>query len=58
MILFLVKFGNINVVTWARGREDAKHRAHSWIGGDAEQYIVEPLTAEGDRVHLDITLAV
>lgn len=56
--LFLVSFGNIKVITWALGRESAKRNAHDWIGGNMDQYIVSPLTNPGDRIHLDITLAV
>jgi hypothetical protein len=58
MILFMVEVGNVHVITWAHGREGAKRNANTWIGGDPDKYIVTPLTAPGDRVHLDITLAV
>lgn len=55
-IFFLVAFGNIKYFTWALDREDAKRNAHSWIGGNADDYVVEPLTNKGDRVKLDLIL--
>jgi hypothetical protein len=57
-ILFLVTMGNIRVITWARNREDAKNQAHAWIGWEKDNYTVSPLTNEGDRIHLNITLQV
>lgn len=57
-ILFIVNFGNIRVVTWASGREEAKRNAHVWLGADPDKYIVTPLSEIGDRVRIDITLAI
>ena len=56
MILFHVKLGNAIVITWARSREVAKSQAMAWLGNDPEKYVVTPLTSEGDRVRLNITL--
>jgi len=39
-------------------REEAKRNAHRWIGSDKDNYIVWPLTNDGDRIHLDITIQV
>lgn len=49
---------NIKFITWAMNREAAKRKAGTWIGGNADNYIVEPLTMPGDRVKLDIVLSV
>lgn len=48
---WLVRKGNVHVITNTvrDDREDAKRKAHGWIGGDPETYIVEPLTKHGDR---------
>jgi hypothetical protein len=52
---------NVHVVVWAMGREHAKSRAESWLQGSyggKDNWDVIPITAPGDRVHLDITLSV
>jgi hypothetical protein len=51
-ILFLVEMGNIHVLTYSWNREQAKRDAHKWMGGDADNYIVSPLTEPGDRIRL------
>lgn len=58
-ILFLVEFGNAHYLCVARNREDAKRQAHSWMGGgDSDNYTVTPLTQDGDRIHVAITVQV
>lgn len=56
--LFVIGFGNIRFVCWAMDREDAKRQAYHWIGGNAESYVVTPISEPGDRVHIALTLAV
>jgi hypothetical protein len=56
--LFLVSLDNIRVIIWATGREDAKRQAKSWLRGDADSYIVSPLSESGDKVHLAIMLTI
>ena len=56
--LYMCGIGNIKVIVVARDRESAKRNAHSWIGGNPEQYTVTPLTNPGDRIHLALTLYV
>lgn len=58
MILFLCTHEKAHVLTWAKDREDAKKKAQQWLWHDADRYIVTPLTAPGDRINLNITLAV
>ena len=58
-ILFLVTSGNSHVIVYARDRERAKRDAQRWLGnynGGPDNYTVTPLTSQGDRVHLDLTL--
>lgn len=57
MILFLCTDGNAHVVVWAYDREQAKRQARQWLDRNPDYYVVSPLTAPGDRVHLDITLS-
>ena len=62
-IMFLVhpKNTNIRVITYARDREGAKRGAARWLGngwGGLDNWEVTPLTEDGDRVHLDVTLSV
>ena len=57
-ILFMVEMGNIHYLCFATDREDAKRQAHAWIGGNADHYIVSPLTGIGDRLHISLTIAV
>ena len=54
--IYMVEYGNIHVFTIAANRERAKHNAYSWIGGNADRYVVTPLTKPGDKVHLVFTL--
>jgi hypothetical protein len=56
--LFLCSLGNIRVVLWAMGREDAKRQARVWLGSDPDSYTVTSLSEQGDRVHISITLAI
>lgn len=56
MILFLCTNANSHVVTWAHDREDAKRKALLWLGYDPELYVVMPLSRDGDRVHIAVTL--
>lgn len=56
MILFLCTYGNAHVLTWAHDREDAKRKARQWLSYDSDNYTVTPLTNEGDRINLNITL--
>lgn len=61
MILFLVhpKDTNIRFITWALDREQAKRHAVVWLGfgwGGPDNWEVTPLSAEGDRVHMNVTL--
>jgi hypothetical protein len=58
MILFMVEYGNVHVITWADGREDAKRKAQVWLRLNPDLYTVTPLTEPGDRIHLSINLAV
>ncbi len=58
MILYMIETDNAHVITWASSREDAKRKAQLWLGGVSDNYICTPLTEKGDRVHLDITLAI
>lgn len=58
MILFLVTMGNAHVIVWAGSREHAKRQAQQWLGIGMDHYMVTPLTNDGDRVHLAITLNV
>lgn len=43
------------IVHLAGDREDAKRYAHDWLGGNADDYTVTPLTNHGDLVHFNIT---
>lgn len=54
--LFMVELGNIHYLCYAGDREDAKRRARNWIGDDPDNYIVSPLTEQGDRIHIGLTL--
>lgn len=47
---------NAVVITYGEDREVAKRRAQPIIGGNSDRYIVEPLSADGDRVifHLEL----
>ena len=56
--LFVVSLGNIRFLCWAMGREDAKHQARSWIGSDPDTYVVTPISEQGDRVHIALTLSI
>jgi len=58
--LFVVEAAqrNVKVIVWTIGRENAKRKAHEWIGNDPDKYVVTPITNPGDRVKLDITLNV
>jgi len=55
--LWLVRMGNIRYFTNAYDREDAKRKALRWIGGNSDDYIVEPLTEFHDRIRVEITLS-
>jgi hypothetical protein len=60
MILFMVESGNTHVIVYETGREQAKRAASRWLGdynGGPDNYIVTPLTAPGDRIHIDLSLA-
>lgn len=57
-ILWDVKFGNVHYIAFAVDRERAKGLAHTWIGGNPDEYTVTPITEKGDRIHLGITLQV
>lgn len=55
-ILFLVRReGSLdayeinNVVVPAAGREEAKRQARSTLRGDPDQYVVTPISRQGDR---------
>jgi hypothetical protein len=52
--------GNVFVIlnTINADREEAKRKAHQWIGGNPDKYIVEPIATKQDRVRFDITLQV
>lgn len=56
-ILWMVEMGNIHFITFAEDREDAKRKAHQWMGGDKEHYTVSPLTEPGDRIHMALSLS-
>lgn len=56
--LFVCSLGNIRYVCWAMGREDAKRQAQSWIGGNPDSYVVSPISEQGDRVHIALTLSI
>lgn len=55
-VFFMVKFGNIHYFVYETSRETAKRSAHSWIGGNPDDYIVTPLTSPGDRIVLGATV--
>lgn len=38
------------MITYGNDREEVKRRAQEWMGGNPDHYIVQPLTAEDDRV--------
>lgn len=57
-IAFLVTRGNAHVITVGLDREDAKRTAHRWLDGNPDEYIVTPLTREGDRIKIDLTVQV
>lgn len=67
MILFLVTlspakeppravpYERAHAIVQAKGREGAKQLAKSLlIFGDPDNYVVTPLTADGDRVHISV----
>lgn len=56
---WIVEIGNTHVIlnTSRPDREEAKRKAHKWLGANPDHYTVTPLTESGDRVHLDITVA-
>lgn len=56
--LFMVSLGNIRFLCWAMGREDAKRQAHYWIDSNPNTYVVTPISEQGDRVHIALTLSV
>lgn len=56
--LFVISLGNIRFLCWAMGREDAKRQAHKWIGSDPDMYVVTPISEQGDRVHIALTLSI
>lgn len=58
MNIFMVKQGSDKIICTAFNREDAKLKAFKIIGGNSDLYIVYPLTNEGDRIHLSITVSV
>lgn len=57
-ILWLVtrKETKHHVVCSAMNREYAKSKSHQILLGNPDDYVVTPLTEEGDRVHLDISI--
>lgn len=57
MILFLVEYGNVHVIVYSPGREQAKRDAQRWLWADPDHYIVTPLTKPGDQIHFDFSLS-
>lgn len=56
-ILFRVTYGSTHrVICWADTRERAKLMAFDYLGGNMEEYEVEPITNAGDTVHVRMTL--
>lgn len=58
--VWIVRYGNVHVITNTvrQDREEAKRKAHDWIGGDPERYEVTPLCGKEDRCHFAITVQV
>jgi len=56
-IMWLVTVGNAHFICNAFHRETAKQLAAHWFAGDPDKYIVTPLTKEGDRVHVAVTVS-
>lgn len=57
MILFAVKRRDISdllVIVTAHAREHAKSKAFDYLGGNPDQYIVEPLSERKTRIHFII----
>lgn len=57
-ILFRVTRGRHHVIVWTFDREEAKRQARSYLGGDMDAYVVEPITERDDTVHLHLSLRV
>lgn len=56
--LFLVKNGNVNFITYQWHREAAKQAAQPILSGNPDNYLVTPLTEDGDKIAFDyITIA-
>jgi hypothetical protein len=59
MILFAVKRKDIPdqlVIVLAHSREFAKRKSQTFLGGNPDNYIVEPLCSRATRIHFDLTL--
>jgi len=57
--LWLVRLhqtANVVAIVHGRDREFAKENARDWLGGDPDQYVVTPLTNEGDRIAVSFPL--
>jgi len=46
---------SVHAICTAVNRDYAKSKASQFLFGDPDEYIVTPLTNEGDRIHLDIS---
>jgi hypothetical protein len=47
---------NVVVITYGEDREAAKRNARPELEGNPDRYIVEPLSADGDRVIFKLEL--
>lgn len=53
MIYWMIRHGDVVFFTWQEDREAAKRRARSFLLGNPDKYVCEPLTGRGQMVRID-----